>query len=67
MFKAPSTLNGVFSAPFLPNAPSSLFPQEKTTPSLHKATVCNPPHEILIIDFEGMIKDYEKYGFDLIE
>ena len=47
------TLNGVFSAPGLPSAPSSLQPHVQTDPLEARATVCIPPHVIFIIDLAG--------------
>jgi len=53
-FKAPSTRIGVFSAPGLPRAPSSLQPQVYTAPLLARATVCIPPQIMFTIDLAGI-------------
>ena len=49
-----STRIGVFSAPGLPRAPSSLQPHVYTFPLLARATVCIPPQQIVTIDLAGI-------------
>lgn len=53
-FKVPATTIGVFSAPGLPRAPSSLQPHVYTDPLLASATVCIPPQIMLTIDLAGI-------------
>lgn len=49
-----STRIGVFSAPDLPRAPSSLQPQVYTLPLLARATECIPPQTMVTIDLAGI-------------
>jgi hypothetical protein len=53
-FSVLATWRGVFSAPGLPRAPSSLQPQVQTVPFDAKATVCIPPQTSLNMDLAGM-------------
>jgi len=54
------TRKGVFSAPGLPKAPSSLQPHVHIEPLLARATVCIPPQTILIIDLDAIMLPISK-------
>jgi hypothetical protein len=55
-----ATYIGVFSAPVLPRAPSSLQPHVNKVPFEARATVCIPPQIIFIIDLPGNTSGIEK-------